>query len=311
MNPIQNAILKEFEEPVDLTYMGIGSCPHSIQNNQLDSKHDQLVPLCFHEDILKREKSIRILHFDPAFANIDPFLYTYFNRWNCIPVEFEGGMKWIGDTMEVIVIPSELYHVKDFDFFHELCETILNTKGKLVIQEYTGYQLQDLNQKLFVKTSQPEKFKLRILLDMTFGTNEGCCTDMLNVQPYYDYNGNFLNLHFLDTSVERWIGTSPKLDELLRIKYRGKYFQALNDMHVDYRRRLRGENLLYRSSIFTDKSSPDDIMKELHRVLLSYTQVLLPLRIMTKEKKELFDSLFTNYKEYDPYKWYNEIVKLV
>lgn len=313
MNPIQKAILREMEEPVDLTYMGIGSCPHFIQNNKLDTKNDQLVPLCFHEHIIKDKKSIRILHFDPAFSTMLPFLHTYFETetWNCIPVEFEGVTKWVSDTMEVIVVSSDIDHEKDFPFLHSLCETILNTKGKLVIQEYTGYELQKLNQKLFEKTSQQKKFKRRILLDMTFETNQGCCTDMSIAQPYYDYDGNFLNLHFLHKSVERWIGVSLKLDELLRIKYRAKYFQALNNMHVDYRRRLRGEKLLYGSSVYTENSSPDDIMKELHKALLANLCILVPLCRITTEKKEIFDSLFTNYKEYDPYKWYNEVVKLV
>ena len=73
---------------------------------------------------------------------------------------------------------------------------------------------------------------------MTYETDTGCCTDMTKAQPFYDYDGNFLNLHFMtDDDAKRWVHISLKLDEILKQKYITKYLRDLNNIHVDYRRR--------------------------------------------------------------------------
>lgn len=297
-------------EPMDITYLGIGSSPHLTEEQTLDAKRDQLIPVCFHEGIVNEKKSIRIVHFDPYFDQDLPFLQSYFEKWGLLQMEAEGYFHWINETMEVIVVADRLDHEKDYWFFESLCETILNTKGTLVIQEYTGYELKDLNQKLFTSCPQKEKFKRRILLDMTYGTDLGCSTDMSKVQPFYDYNGGFLNVHFLtETDAKHYIGVSIKLDNLLKQKYRALYFQSLNRLHVDYRRKLKGDPLLYGDPSYTEHSSPELIMNVLQTRLHELLDLLLLLRVVSRETIDTLLPVFTNYKSYDPYKWYDIVYK--
>jgi hypothetical protein len=295
------------DEPVAFTYLGIGSCPHVAEGGTLAIKHDQLIPLC-----LRNTKSMRILHFDPYFDRYKEFLNHYFQSWNLVPVDFEGGYRWIGDDKDVIVIPERVEHEGHAWFFESLCAKILDTPGKLLLQEYTGYEVTDLTTKLYNISTQKEKFKRRILLDMTFGTDTGCCTDMVKAKLFYDSSGNFLNLHFAtDTDAKRWTGLSRDLDEILQQKYKMKFLQTLNHVHVDYRRRLKGEPSLYGCPHYTDTSTPDEIMKVLQQSLIPIFDLLLTLHVVESKNHELFKDLLQNYTRYDPYKWYDAVLKLL
>ncbi len=300
------------DEPVDITYLGIGSCPHVGEDQKLDPKVDQLVPQCLTEFIVQTKKSMRILHIDPGFDRYKGFLDTYFESYKVIPVEFQHGYRWMNDTLDIIVIPDRIEHKDHFWFFEGLVDIILNTKGKLLVQEYTGYEVKDLHQQLYESCPQKEKYKRRVLLDMTYGTDTGCCTDMTKAQPFYDYNGDFLNLQFMsDEDAKRWVGISLKLDEVLRKKYTTHYLQTLNSIHVDYRRKLKRDTLMYGSADYTEASSPDEIMVVLQKRLSTSLELLLLLRGADAESKQKFDQLCKDYKMYDPYKWYDAMNKLL
>ena len=310
--PMERILKSVYLEHVDITYLGIGSSPHLTGEEQLEAKRDQLIPLCFQEALLNHKKSMRILHFDPHFDQDLSFLHQYFEQWNLVPIEFTGGYSWVNESLEVIVVSDRLEHERDYWFFETLCETILQTKGKLVIQEYTGYELKTLAEKLYSASVQQEKFKRRIVLDMTFGTDLGCCTDMTKVQPFYEANGDFINLEFLkETDAKRYVGISLKLDELLRQKYRGLYYQTLNRIHVDYRRKLKGEALLYGDPQYTETSPPEVIMSLLQERLQTLLDVLHALRVVSRETIDALVPIFQTYKSYDPYKWYDMVYKTV
>ena len=309
MESILRAVLLE---PMEITYLGIGSSPHLSAENKLHPKYDQLIPTCLHEFLLKDKKHMRIIHFDPHFKLCFEFLNTYFQAWNLVPMEISGGYSWVGATLEVIVLPETIDHRDHFWFFEQLCNSILQTKGKLLIQEYTGYELGSLNQKLYEASSNKELFKRRILLDMTYGTDTGCCTDMTKAQPFYDFDLNFLNLHFMtDEDAKRWVHISLKLDEILRKKYEYKYLSSLNNIHVDYRRKLKGESLMYGSDFYSDESTPDEIMSVLQKQLRTALEILMDLRYVGKEEMERFDTFCKNYTNYDPYKWYELVKKIL
>lgn len=300
------------DEPVDMTYLGIGSCPHVTAGQKVDLKNDQLVPSCFHDTMLLINKSMRIIHIDPFFDQYERFLDSYWKHWNLVPVEFEGGYCWVNDHIQVFVFPQRIDHKDQYWFFESLVETILSTKGKLLIQEYTGYDLQDLNTKLYKETSQKEKYKRRILLDMTFGTDSGCSTDMINAKPFYDNNGNFINLYFAnDSDIKHILGISSQIDDIVKKKYIAKFYMTLNYYHVDYRRRLKGERGLYDSLDYNDSSTPDEIMNILQRKLQEIFDVLMVCGLVTKKSQEILQELFIEYKRYDVYKWYDRVYKLV
>lgn len=300
------------EDPMSMTYLGIGSAPHIPQGAKLEAKDDQLIPSCFHEMLHHETKTIRILHFDPWFDQQKEFLLKYFDEWSLVPVDCANGFHWIGENLDVYVFPMRLEHEDHFWFFESLVERILDTGGKLLVQEYTGYESNPLNTKLYQACPEKEKYKCRILFDMTYGTDSGCCTDMRKAQPFYDYSGNFINLHFMtETDAKRWIGISQKLDAILRTKYTAKFLQTLNTYHVDYRRRLKGNTCLYGSPDYTNESSPEDIMKVLEVRLKPCLEILLALRAIEQATQSAFTTLFQTYKEQDPYKWYDSVAKLL
>ena len=312
MKSILNSILKIIDDdPYEMNYLGIGSCP-SIVKGHLHIQNDQLVPYCFREHILKEKKQLRIVHFDPFFENYKEFLKNYFEEWNTIPLDYKGGYRWINETLDIIIIPDRLEHKEDYIFFQNLSSSILNAKGKLVVQEYTGQSLKELNRKLYTHCEQKELFKRRILLDMTFETDSGCSTDMMRIKPFYDSSSHFINLHFMkDNEVGRRIGSSPELDTLLRKKYTSKFLHTLNSIHVDYRRKLKGESVMYGSSHYTNNSSPDEIMIILQRKLTNYFSLLYALHVVSDEDKKKLQEAFASYTTYDPYKWYDVLYKLV
>ena len=299
-------------EPYELTYLGIGSSPHLTQGQLLESKYDQLIPLCFHEFLVKDKKPMRIIHFDPGFSNCVEFLHEYFEKWNLIPMECSYGMSWIGEDMEVIIVPEIIEHEKHFEFFQQLSNTILQRKGKLIIQEYTGYELESLNKKLYDSSYNKDLYKRSVLLDMTYGTDTGCSTNMTKAQPFYDYDLNFLNLHFMtDEDAKRWIHISLKLDEIIKQRYITKYLRSLNNTHVDYRRRLKEEPCMFGHTHYTNDSTPDEIMIVLQKSLQSSFDILQSLKCIDKEGQEKFNSLCLTYKGVDPYKWYEAMRKVI
>ena len=294
-------------EPKKLTYVGIGSCPHTFVESEVEAKYDQLIPPCFHENLTE---GMLIIHFDPAFKNCSDFLHQYFEKWGLIPVECEGGYHWIGECMEVILIWESINHDEHYWFFESLCDKVLQTGGKLVIQEYTGYSLENLNKRLYQAFPEKELFKRRILLDMTFETDSGCCTDMTKAQPFYDSYRNFLNVHFCTPKeITQWAGKYVELDIILVKKYKGKFLQSLNDMHCDYRRKLKGETLLFGSEFYSDDSTPDEIMRVLQGQLTIYLDILVFLRVITQSTMKEIQKLFEEYKTTDPYAWYQDVRK--
>jgi hypothetical protein len=306
------AILKAATvEPVSFTYLGIGSAPYIGPEKELDGKVDQILPLCFRE-FLHAKRQMRIIHFDPCFANCGEFLQQYFEKLGLLPMDCAFGYHWIGEAVEVFILPERIQHEEQYWFFESLTKAILETGGRLVIQEYTGYSQKELSQKLYNASPNKEHFKRRILLDMTYGTDSGCMTDMTKARPFYDSSFNFINLHHLtDTEAVHWIGHSPELNSLLQKIYSTKILSALNNIHVDYRRKLRGESCMFGSSDYSDESSADDIMKVLQNELHKCFNVLSKINCMEKERMSAIQTLFENYKTHDPYKWYDAVRKML
>jgi hypothetical protein len=297
------------EEPVGLTYLAIGSCPYPTSEYPLTPKTDQLFPLCFRQRSLNDKEPMRLIHVDPGFSRSEEVLMTYWK--DLTRIEWEEGFHWISDTLDVFHLPDSLSQTDHLWFLESLVETILETNGTLVIQDYTGASLDDLRSRLFASCDQKDLFKRRVLLDMTYETDWGCSTDMTVAQPFYDGSGNFLPLHWMTpTQLKQWCGRTPPLDSVLLKRTRTQYLEALNHIHVDYRRKKQGLPLVYGSPLYTPDSTCDEILSGLRSTLLPLADLLQTLRkgpSLVPTLTQLFETARTE----DMYKWYEKVAWLV
>lgn len=330
-NIILNVLLEYFSaNPRDFTYLGIGSCPHSPLKT-LDDRWDQIIPKFVVDLIKKTDKSIRIINFDPQFKHKFEFLHQYFesNRWNFDPsINFvydqsEGFHVWRSDDfrVEVFMIDESFNHQDRYNtnvhethdwFLSKLIDVTLGFKNQLVVQEYTGYELRNIFKHLFYESKNKNLFKQKILFDVSYENDSGCMTDLTKYEPFYDSYGNFYNLTLFDDSdmIEN-IGVNDKINDIVKKYFTRKYKQELNNIHVDYRKCLRNEGLMFGNSEYNDKSSPDEIMMVLQKKLNEKIDVFTVLGLINDEKCKLIQQLFSKYKEYDVYDWYSKCNSII
>jgi hypothetical protein len=82
----------------------------------------------------------------------------------------------------------------------------------------------------------------------------------------------------------------------------------LNNYHVDYRRRTRGETTLFKNDHYTDSSEPELIMELLQAELYALMPVFRELGMTTRAKDTQLHILFETYKSYtgnNLYRWYD------
>ncbi len=300
------------ESPAEFTYMGIGSCPYAHSLEEIIPKHDQLLPSFVFDP---RYKNVRVIHFDPCFDMKSELLESYFAKKGFdLLSKTDSGWQFLKNdgTIEVLLFAKRLEHDKDFGFFHNLCDLICNRGYRLVVQEYTGYSTESLYRKLYKNSKNPTFFRRRILFDITQGNDIGCCTDLTKYTVAYDKSGNFITL-LLSTFEEigQSIGLHPQTDACIRQYCVAQYRGVLNSIHVDYRRRVRGETVFSETGDYSHNSDPDILMALLQKKLVEIASVLEKLGIFTKDHQSQLQSHFKTYREDDVYKWYDKVYSLL
>ena len=253
-------------------------------------------------------KTIRAIHFDPEFSNIE-FLHEYFKSKGLIP---EGYCMWRTPDfkMEVIINPIAL---TDKNFYWKIVDQTVDLGSQLVVQEYTGHQLIEIFKEIYLNAAPNVRSYIRdnVLFDFTYGTECHCDTPMLEHYPLVDKYGKFYNfILYRDSEIPDLIGLHPKMDGLIERYINKKLSDELNHHHVNYRRATRGESFLYSTYEYPAGSSPGLIMSVLLKKISDILVILQRLGKFTPEKKELFDTYSKNYKDIDMYKWYTEMMKL-
>jgi hypothetical protein len=128
--------------------------------------------------------------------------------------------------------------------------------------------------------------------------------------PMTDKNGNFYNFVLYDENeIMNSIGILPKMDRFIQQYYTAKLSKVLNENHVNYRRAMRGEPLMFPSTEYPS-NVPQAIMNYLLLEVNTILKILDKLNFLTDEKKMIFSIYSTNYMEIDMYKWYSEMTKL-
>jgi hypothetical protein len=309
--------------PKSFLYFGVGSCPHVQTVEQLTPKWDQLLP-CFVRDIYQNNTSrLQVVHVDPQFTNRRDFLIAYFEKHlpGSIFYDDENLMVWESDRIQVICASAHFYHSRRYNqedttwFLESLTEESLVNGFKLVYQEYTGEEINEIYHKLYEMCDDNlrRRFQRQILFDVSYGSDVGCMTDMEKYKPFYKENGDFLNLQ-LYTNQELYdlINTNPAINEILFKKLLTKYRMLLNDIHVDYRRKINGDLPFYPNRYgYSDESTPEEILHCLETELFSLAPQLQKLGILSQESLEKLRSYFKEATSMDRYKWYDQVFKLI
>lgn len=313
--------LIETSPHVDLTYMGIGSAPHAYTLEEYTTKSQQILPPFLQDDYAAHpEKTFRVIHFDPAFAGKQQFLQTYFESlgWGLVSNLREETSPSIfcirNHRIEILLVPESFYHSsqkRETDqtwFLEVLLESMLRTqRQKFILQEYTGYETESLYHTLCQSLSK-EKMKRQVLFDISYGTDTGCSTDLDVHKPYYNEEGNFMNLLLMNAEeLVRIIGQSEAIDKILRQKLYGRFMTDLNRYHVDYRRSLQGEAPFHQTHEYNHTTPSDEIMRVLQRTLGDQCAPLEKLGILNVASRRELERLFVTYQTYNPYTWYSAV----
>ena len=279
-----------------MTYIGIGSCPHAATLAELTDEWDQMIP------VFIRGKNAQIIHYDPQFANPERmgFLDQYFEARRFTKVSEDS---WTSGSATVTLHAKAINHPDDDGILHEYAEAAIAANTKLVIQEFTGTDLVVTAKELFAKTSSREYFKNNVLIDMTYGTDCHCMTNMVKYKPLYTLEGGFVNMLLYDEAETiSHIGESAELNNLIKIYFMKKYLESVN-MQVDYRRRLVGGTVLFPCDGYGDTSTPDQIMMYLQRKLRQLFHIFDSLGLMSLERWDTVEVLFARYKSMNIYDW--------
>jgi hypothetical protein len=309
--------------PKTFLYFGVGSCPHVRTVEELTPKWDQLLP-CFVRDIYQSKASrIQVLHVDPQFSTHRDFLNAYFAKNLPNSVFYEDGslMIWESERIQVICAATHFYHPNTYNqenhiwFLDALTEESLVNGFKMVYQEYTGQEIKHLFLNLYNSCDEnlQRRFRRQILFDVSYGTDTGCMTDMEKNKPFYEPNGDFLNLQlYSEMELFDRINTHPAVNEVIFKNLVRKYRTLLNDIHVDYRRKMNGDSLFHPDVYgYGNDSSPQDILESLEHELFKIVPQLQKLGLMNEETKEQLRSYFEQATTMDRYKWYDQVFKLV
>lgn len=217
--------------------------------------------------------------------------------------------------LEILLFAEYFSHETDAEMLLEITNSISTEErfhANLVLQEYTGHSMEKLFKQLYANASDPRMFRNRILFDVSYGIDSGCMTNMSQFRPFLDAEGNFYNLLLLGPQqLFKLIGKLEAMDRRILSLTIQEYKSLLNSYHVDYRRMLRGETLLFGSPEYTNNSTPDEIMLLLSEKLSLLMKTLHRLRHISYEDQTQFHKLLDTYKEMDVYKWYDAMSKIV
>lgn len=304
-------------------YFGVGSCPHVRTVEALTPRWDQLLP-CFVKDIAQnKNEKIQILHIDPQFAYSLEFLKEYFavHLPDAVFYDMDNIYIWESSQIQVICAATRFDHpgsyTKDNDewFLEALTEEALCHSFRMVYQEYTGFETLSLFKRLYEMCDESLKRRFRnlILFDVSYGNDIGCSTDMTKYKPVYERNGMFLNILLLtNEELLDKIDLHPTIREIVSQNLLGQYRRVLNEIHVDYRRKINGDPLFHPNKYgYTDSSSSSELMWILERELFNCVPLLQKVGLLQQDAVQKLKDFFLEYQGMDRYKWYQEVFNLV
>ena len=311
-------VLNHARTPAEFTYLGIGSAPHARTIDNFDDVWDQLVPVFVRE---QAQKTRRIIHFDPAFTHSIDFVKTYFtaNYPELIYNKMDSYHRFTSTRLEVLIVEEALEYKNKFYereethewFLDELSARVLENNNHLVVQDFTGRELDDVFKRVYEKSSDKGRFKRKVLFDITYG-HASCMTDLTKNRPIYDSNGDFMNfLLYSPREIVISIGKNARLDQFIKEHYVKKFRDTLNLHHVNYRRRTKGDTCLNKCDLYSDSSKPHIIMGYLQSELADIFLILKELGAVSAEKEHEYRYLMKYYDQVNMYDWNTAVNRLI
>ena len=311
MMELFNAILARCSAlPKDFTYVGIGSAPHDPPE-KITALWDQVLPVFIMELLNTTDKTLRAIHFDPAFS-IDAMTDYFKMKLPDLSLTTDSyHWIWSNSRIEIIISREPIYHHSKYtddplsndNFLKKITYHVLETNGQLVVQEFSGRELTDTLKNIYSELSPDQKrlFKKRILFDITYGEACHCMTDMTKYKPLKMSNGDFYNfLLYSRDEMNSIIGHSKKTDAIIYHYFYKEYAEILDGLHLIYRRNTN------KADNATDED-PDEVMALLQRKLTELLPIFKALDTFSAEKEASLKLLFTTYREHNMYKWYTAV----
>lgn len=307
----------------DLTYVGVGSAINDLPG--LSAKNDQVVPM-FVTEALMSNKKVTAIHFDPGFK-FDVMEEYFKKRYPMTESRHLGfGWYWKFGLLEVYILPMAFEHKSrsssadeddDIDFMEALINRVLNTDtGRLVFQQYTGYDPVGTFKDLYNASKRQAEFKDRVLFDVSYGADTGCCTDMTRWRPILAPHGGYMNFLLYDEfEMRSIIGFRRDVDELIYAHFKKEFIQIVNDNHVNYRRRTKGEDCMFTVGMpYSATADPDEIMRHMFGQIQHIMDIFRQLGSLTPENEITLAGLLLTYKPsqcVNVYDWYSAMTKII
>jgi hypothetical protein len=297
-----NSLLNALGNSPALTYIGVGSAIHDLPG--LSSKSDQIIPVFIGEAMMEG-RTVTAIHFDPMFK-FDVMEEYFKKRYPMAEFRHLGyAWYWKFGLLEVYILPMSFEHKSldtqedDINFLQALINKVLYTAGsRLVFQQYTGYDPVATFKDLYAASKRQADFKDRVLFDVSYGADTGCCTDMTRWKPILAPHGGFMNFLLYDVDEMRSIiGFRKDVDELIYGHFKKDFIQTVNDNHVNYRRRLRGEDCMFTKGVpYSSTADPEEIMKYLKAKIYDFMEIFKRLDLLTAENELKLAELMLTYK---------------
>jgi hypothetical protein len=312
MEGITKFLLSDIEKSkYECIYIGIGTSARKYTLEEYDDDMNQLYPIFMRT--LYKDKQKLLVHFDEQFNlnNQQEFIKLYLNS-----NEFQNITSGIWyspkEKCKAIIVSNHLSLDERFDILNKISRTTLKTNAKIIAQEFSGRELVPSFKQFFQQEfSLKEKEILRnnVVWDITYGQDCHCMTPLTQYKPIMKDSQNFFNIwSYSNEELINYINYSPGTDKILYEHFYKQFRKIIDTHHVNYRRKLLGDTLLTSTDAYNENSPPYQIMEYIIKELDPMIRILFRMSSMTQIQKDSFTFKLISYKNYDPYKWYKEII---
>jgi len=317
INIIQN-------EPVDITYIGIGSA--SIR--EFCQENMQQFPPFLQEIFTNNNKTIRLINIDTKFEK--DLLLPQFMELDEISTNIDMIKRYQTTNLDCIYIQDTV--TDDYSFFDTINKIIMDNNNMLIVGNYTGLSnslMETYFKNLYLNTIYEYKFLNKITYNFMSDLYGGCMVNMVENFPIIDINAmqlikissvnefNFIELYYCYSDIEHFI---PKfkicinsiIDKFMNIdiciyrNYKNKAMTvyALNNLSKSIYRDLSITNV-YNDNIFNEINDITvKFFNDIH-IILSF---LFPENNIINEIKTHIDN-FNNDDIYNWSQYFNNLIK--